>query len=160
MSRIGYIEDFASWQEGFEFYHPVKVRFSEIDMFGHLNNTVPFTYYEEARIHFFNSKGLMQEWLKPENESIPVVADLQCDFLKQVYLDEELRIYVKVNKIGNSSIDIHYMGLRNNDKSDICFVGRGTIVQMSKLTGKGVKWTDRMKELLHGQKQSVGSASV
>ncbi|OCA91314.1 hypothetical protein A8F94_05495 [Bacillus sp. FJAT-27225] len=146
MSRIGYIEDIEEWKNGFHFSYPVKVRFSETDMFGHLNNTVPFTYFELARIEFFKNIGFMQDWVRPGNETIPVVADLQCDFLKQVYFDEPIDIFVKANKIGTSSVDIHYMG--KTGKGDICFTGRGTMVQISKKTGKGVPWTDEMKKLL------------
>lgn len=146
MSRMPYIDSISSWEKEFDFYHPVKVRFSETDMFGHLNNTIPFAYFEEARIEFFKSKGLMQGWLKPTNETIPVVANLQCDFLQQVFFDENLKIYVKAHKLGTSSVDLHYMGKRED--RDVCFVGRGTIVQMSKTTGKGIPWTDEMRNLL------------
>ena len=50
--RASYIEDFNKWQEGFSIYAPVHVRFSETDMFGHVNNTVPIAYFEYARIEF------------------------------------------------------------------------------------------------------------
>ena len=51
-----------NWREEFSFKVPVKVRFSETDMFGHVNNTVPFTYFEEARMEFLKSIGLMEIW--------------------------------------------------------------------------------------------------
>lgn len=146
MIKISYIETFSEWENEFYFFHPIKVRFSETDMFGHVNNTVPFTYFEEARIEFFKSKGFMQEWVRPENDSIPVVADLQCDFLSQAYFGEELKIYVKAQRVGTSSVDLHYMGKKENGNT--CFVGRGTMVQMSKKTGKGKPWTEEMKQLL------------
>lgn len=146
MSRISYIKDLVDWQKDFEFFYPVKVRFSETDMFGHLNNTVPFTYFEEARIEFFKSKGFMADWVNETGEAIIVVADLQCDFLKQVFFDERLRIYVKANSVGTSSVDIHYLG--RNEKGDICIIGRGTIVQISKKTGKSLPWTEDMKKEL------------
>ncbi|MDQ0270038.1 acyl-CoA thioesterase [Cytobacillus purgationiresistens] len=144
MKKNDYIENIFAWEEEFDFYYPVKVRFSETDMFGHLNNTIPFIYFEEARIEYFKSIGLMKDWVSPEKETIIVVADLQCDFAKQVFFDEKLNIYVKANSIGNSSVDIHYMAKREN--GGICFTGRGTIVQISKETGKGFPWTDEMKQ--------------
>lgn len=143
MGKAGYIEDFHSWEQDFEFYLPVKVRFSETDT---LNNTVPFVYFEEARVEFLKSIGFMQEWTRPESETIPVVADLQCDFLKQIFFDEQLKIYVKAQSVGNSSADIHYMGKRED--GSIGFVGRSTIVQISKKTGKGVPWTNDMKKMI------------
>ncbi|GIN22146.1 acyl-CoA thioesterase [Siminovitchia fordii] len=146
MSRISYIENLEEWKSEFSYYQEVKVRFSETDMFGHLNNTVPLVYFEQARIGFFKKTGLMQKWLDSSQETIPVVADLQCDFLSQVYFDELLKIYVKVNKMGTSSIDLHYMGVREDES--LCFTGRGMIVQVSKSSGKSVPWSDEFKERL------------
>ena len=145
MGKMEYVDDLVAWEEGFEFYYPVKVRFSETDLFGHLNNTVPFIYFEQARIEFFKSKGFFHNWLSKDSDTIPIVADLQCDFLKQVYFDEDLRVYVKVNEIGNSSADLHYMVEKEND--EICLAGRGAIVQLSKKTGKGVPWPEDIRDL-------------
>lgn len=143
MKNISYIQDFNEWRKDFTFFQPIKVRFSETDMFGHLNNTVPFAYFEEARIEFLKHKEFMQDWLKETVHTIPVVADLQCDYIRQVYFDENLKIFVKANKIGTSSVDLHYMAL--NEQEELCFVGRGAMVQISTLTGKGVPWTEDEK---------------
>lgn len=149
MSKISYISDISLWEQEFSYFYPVKVRFSEVDMYGHLNNTVPFLYFQEARINFFMSNGLMNDWLNDHSDLIIVAADLQCDFLKQVFFDEDLKIYVKANEIGRSSVDIHYMG--KNSKNEICFVGRGALVQISKKTGKAVPWSDDVKKILAGE---------
>jgi len=153
MTKMDYITDFAAWEKEFQFCHSIKVRFSETDMFGHLNNTVPFTYFELARIEFFKHKGFMQEWVKSENETIPVVADLQCDFLQQVFFDENLTVFVKAGSIGNTSVDLHYMGKKED--GTVCFTGRGIIVQMSKKTGKGVPWSDEMRLLMLNESPSL-----
>ncbi|KAB2334144.1 acyl-CoA thioesterase [Bacillus mesophilum] len=153
MRNKTYIKDISQWEREFSYFYETKVRFNETDMFGHLNNTVPFVYFESARIEFFKSLGFMQNWLKPEVECIPVVADLQCDFVQQVFFDEQLKIYVKAAAIGGSSVDIHYMGKNNNE--EIVLTGRGTMVQISKETGKGVPWTEEMREMLAGMKHDL-----
>ncbi|MGG3739309.1 acyl-CoA thioesterase [Aeribacillus pallidus] len=144
MKQISYIPNFEEWRKEFQFFHRVKVRFSETDLFGHLNNTVPFVYFEDARIEFFKHLGFLNRWLDPDIEEMPVVADLQCDFHRQVYFDEQLRIYVKVAKVGTSSIDLHYLGTKED--GTVCFTGRGTIVQISRRTGKSVPLTGKEKE--------------
>ncbi|WP_461200164.1 acyl-CoA thioesterase [Anoxybacillus sp. TBDG-1] len=144
--KISYIDDIKEWEQRFSFFHSVRVRFSETDMFGHLNNTVPFVYFEEARIAFFEHLGFMNDWLGKEHDAIPVVANLQCDFLQQVYFGEQLQIGVKVAHIGNSSVDLHYVGKKQNGA--IAFTGRGTMVQMSKTTGKGVSWDEEARARL------------
>lgn len=143
--RATYITDVSTWASEFTFSVQVSVRFSETDMFGHLNNTVAFAYFEYARIEFLKNAGLMNDWLNPEGATIPVVADLQCDYLQQVFFDEALAVHVKVATVGNSSLDIHYMV--KNEKGDIVITGRGSIVQIGRLTGKGVHWTDKEKLL-------------
>jgi len=143
--RAKYIEDSALWEQDFNFYSKVSVRFSETDMYGHLNNTVTFAYFEYARIEYFKHIQLMNDWLNPKGEKIPVVADLQCDYVKQVFFDETLRIYVKANSIGSSSVDIHYMA--KNEKEEIVFTGRGTIVQIDKKTGQAAKWSEGEREV-------------
>ena len=105
--KVNYIEDFQNWAKDFSFYIEVRVRFSETDMYGHMNNTVSFTYFEQARIDYFRHLGVLMPSAIDENtEGIPIVADLQCDYVKQVFFDDVLRIYAKVAKVGNSSMDI------------------------------------------------------
>ncbi|MFJ7665712.1 acyl-CoA thioesterase [Lysinibacillus sp. NPDC097195] len=135
--KASYIKDFDKWLDDFSFFTEVRVRFSETDMYGHMNNTVSFTYFEQARIEYFRHLGLlMPSATDDEVKGIPIVADLQCDYRKQVYFDDVLRIYTKVATVGNSSMDIHYLAKNQNNK--VCFTGRGTIVQMDPRTGKSV----------------------
>ncbi len=152
MVKMRYIDEIVCWEEECAFFYPVKVRFSETDMFGHLNTTVQFTYFEQARMEYYQSQGFMQDWVRPENETIPVVAVLQCDYLSQIFYDEDLKIYVKADSIGNSSVDLHYM-VKKADGS-VCLTGRGTIVQISKKTGKGVPWTEEMRSQFSKSKKS------
>lgn len=146
MKRVSYIEDITEWEKEFTFSISISVRFSETDMFGHLNNIVPFTYFEEARIAFFEKIGFMQEWLNKEEEAIVVVANQQCDYVKQIYFAERLQVYIKVQSIGTSSADLHYMV--KNEAGEICLTARGTIVQASKVTGKGLPWPAEWREKL------------
>ena len=146
--KASYIESIETWAQDFSFSTEVRVRFSETDMYGHLNNTVPFTYFEMARIEFLKHLNI-NGWQSTTSEKIPVVADLQCDFLQQVFFDELLKISVKCAKVGTSSIDLHYFAV--NVKGTPVFVGRGTIVQINKNTGKPSPWTDEEKQLLLGK---------
>ena len=147
--KVKYIENPEVWTSDFNFFVEVKVRFSETDMYGHLNNTVPFTYFELARIEYLQSTGIMKDWDSNNSETIIVVADLQCDFLRQVYFNETIKIYVKAASVGSSSIDIHYLG--KNEKDEPVFTGRGTIVQISPETGRSIALTEKEKKILLGK---------
>ncbi|WP_033544093.1 acyl-CoA thioesterase [Planococcus sp. CAU13] len=152
--KANYINDFEQWKQEFTYSAQVQVRFSETDMFGHVNNTVPITYFEFARIEYMKRLGLMQQWLKGDGDLFPVVADMQVDYTQQVYFDEVLDVYVKAASLGRSSVDLHYWVV--NDKGETCFTGRGAMVQISKATGKGHPWTPEEKELFEN-KQLISS---
>lgn len=141
--KQAYIDELPTWISEFTFSVPVTVRFSDTDMYGHLNNTVPFVYFEYARIEYLKHIGLMDAWLDPNGDKMPVVADLQCDFVKQVFFDEKLSIYVKTESVGRSSIDVHY--LAKNENGELVFTGRGAMVQVSKSSGKSLPWTEEEK---------------
>lgn len=145
MKTVSYIEDLTKWQSEFSFYIPIKIRFSETDMFGHVNNVSAFIYFEEARIEFLKSVGLFQNE-GSNDEGVPIVADLQCDYHKQIYFNEKMWLYVKVSHIGNTSLDIHYMAL--NDKDELCLTGRGRLVYIDPKSGKSIQLSSTMKEKL------------
>lgn len=143
MAAISYIDDLQQWREGFSFNIPIRVRFSETDMNGHVNNVSSFIYFEEARIEFMKSVGLVSE---ADESHMPVVADMQCDYHMQMYFDDVLSLYVKANHVGNTSVDIHYMAL--NQASKLTLTGRGRLVQLDTNTGNPVPLTMLMKEKL------------
>ncbi|ADC48687.1 4-hydroxybenzoyl-CoA thioesterase [Alkalihalophilus pseudofirmus OF4] len=149
MRLPAYITDFDKWKKGFTFSSEVRVRFSETDAFGHVNNKNALVYFEDARLEYFSSLGLMQKWANADFETMIVAADLQCDYVRQIKFNEQLRVYVKVEKLGSSSMDLHYLVL--NQDQEVCLTGRGAIVQIGKESGKAVPWNEEMRQALKGE---------
>lgn len=147
--RAAYIHNAEEWMKGFSFSTQVRVRFSETDLYGHVNNTVIFTYFEYARIEYLKALGLMFTGESTVEDNLLVVADLQCDYIRQVFFDEVLTIYVKTDSVGSSSMDLHY--LVKNERDEVCFTGRGTLVQLNQHTGKGIPLLEEQKNLLLGK---------
>lgn len=125
-----YIGDFDAWQEAFDFKTDISVRFSETDMFGHVNNVSAFIYFEQARIEYLQSLNLDLK----ASESVTIVADLQCNYMNQMYFGDTISMHVKVEKVGKSSLDIHYLGKNQDDA--ICLIGRGSIVNFNPKTNR------------------------
>ena len=46
----------------FSFYHPVEVRYGDIDPQGHVNNAKHLTYFEQARVACMKSLGTI--WIR------------------------------------------------------------------------------------------------
>lgn len=77
----------------------IKVRFCETDALGHVNNTSYFVYLEQARVEFFEELGApmgMSEWPF-------ILGHISCDFLRQVYFNQRLKVRTGVSHIGNKS---------------------------------------------------------
>ncbi|KAA6448694.1 thioesterase family protein [Bacillus swezeyi] len=144
-----YIEEpFDSWCQSFSFFEEVSVRFSETDMFGHMNNVTPFIYFEETRISYFKHLRTMDHLADEHSRTIPVVASQQCDYFQQVMLHENLKIGVKTAAVGNASLTLHY--LAKNKAGTPCFTGKAVMVQIAKDTGTPENWTNEQKAKLLG----------
>lgn len=144
MRKISYIENYETWKDEFSFYTEIPIRFSETDMFGHVNNVSPFIYFEQARIEYLSQIGIFTE--EAAKTEMPVVADLQCDYIEQLYFGETLKLYVKANSVGNTSVDIHYLGL--NDEGKVCLIGRGRLVNIDIKSGKPIEFSEDERNLM------------
>jgi len=51
--RVGYNHPMAE----FNYYHPIEVRYGDLDPQGHVNNARYLTYFEQARINYIAHLG-------------------------------------------------------------------------------------------------------
>lgn len=89
----------------------IDVRFRDLDALGHVNNAVYFTYFEEGRKHFFDE-------LYPKRSLYDfrfILANIRCDFMKQVTLNDRLKLHMTVGDIGRKSFKLNYELTGRND---------------------------------------------
>jgi len=84
----------------------IFVRFCETDAAGHVNNASFFFYLEEARMKFFDHIGI-DKIRKKANFNF-IVASTKCDFIKQAYSGQTLRLNCRVAKIGKKSFVLEH----------------------------------------------------
>jgi acyl-CoA thioester hydrolase len=83
------------------------VRFSDVDVYGHVNNVKYFEYYQEARIAFILSLG--EPVLDPSFDSPlrQVVARIDVDYKRPIlFRPEPYAVETWVTRIGTSSYDL------------------------------------------------------
>ncbi len=90
---------------GPRFFHPMEVRYADIDAQGHLNNAKYLTYFEQARIHYFEELGLFSRG-QSFMDIGTIVADIHIKFLAPVYLGAPVRVGVRTAAIGNKSLTL------------------------------------------------------
>lgn len=89
----------------------IQVRFSDVDMMGHVNNAVYLNYFETARMLCFNQiLGKGWDWT---TDGIILLRN-EVDYIKSVLLEDVVSIKVFVEKIGGKSFVLAYE-LKVND---------------------------------------------
>jgi acyl-CoA thioester hydrolase len=151
MRPIPYVQpDMQSWLAKFRFSIPIKVRYSETDMTGHVNNVSYFIYFEQARFDYIDYLGISDRLFN--EETVMVVADLECTYLAQIFIREPLRLYVRSAKIGRSSLDMEYAFVQE-ETGELKAVGRGAVVYMSPKDGKSVPLPEDLKDKIQAFEQ-------
>jgi acyl-CoA thioester hydrolase len=84
--------------DGFDFIHRESVRFSELDVLGHVNNAAFATYFENARLAYLGERSFTGM----------ILARLEIDFRSPVRLGEEVEIGVRTARVGTKSFDLDY----------------------------------------------------
>lgn len=132
----------------FHFYHPVEVRYGDLDPQGHVNNAKHLTYFEQARVAYMINLGLFtkdQSFMKIG----VIVADVHITYLAPVYFGQDIKIGVRTAKIGNKSMTWE-QNILDADSGRELSKGELVIVTYDYETGKTIsipqEWRDKIIE--------------
>ncbi|MCC8186824.1 MAG: acyl-CoA thioesterase [Bacteroides sp.] len=81
---------------------PIQLRFNDVDKFGHVNNSVYFSYYDLGKAEYFATVRPDLDW---EKEGI-VVVHLEVDFLAQIFATDPIAVETTVAEIGTKSMKL------------------------------------------------------
>lgn len=81
---------------------PVQIRFSDVDQYGHMNNSSYFSIYDLAKTSYMRDVFGDKEW----NTLGIVVANINADFLAPVFFSDELYIETTVIYLGHKSFTL------------------------------------------------------
>ena len=87
----------------FRFYHPIEVRYGDLDPQGHVNNAKHLTYFEQARIAYLMELGL---FTKDQSfmEIGVILADIHITYLAPVYFGQNIKVGVHIVELRNKSM--------------------------------------------------------
>ncbi|MCD8261484.1 MAG: acyl-CoA thioesterase [Bacteroides sp.] len=123
---------------------PVQIRFNDIDVFRHLNNSVYFSFYNLGKTTYFNT-------IKKQNPGIEeigaVIANINVDFLCPVFANEPVAVQTAVTEIGNKSFKI-IQQLINAETEEVKCVYRTIMVEFDIETGKSQEIPESWKEAI------------
>jgi acyl-CoA thioester hydrolase len=87
----------------FRFFHPIEVRYGDLDPQGHVNNAKHLTYFEQARIAYMIELGL---FTKDQSfmEIGVILADVHITYHAPIYFGQNIKVGVRAARMGNKSM--------------------------------------------------------
>lgn len=102
----------------------IPVRFSDIDAYGNVSNTIYFTYFEIARLAYW--KDAIQWDFKKAGV---ILGRSEINYLKPLTIEDKINCYVRTSRIGNSSFDVMYLLTRETPEGEeICTTGKSVCI--------------------------------
>jgi acyl-CoA thioester hydrolase len=108
-------------------YTPIPIRYEDIDMLQHVNNAKYLAYLEQARIQYARD---VLNWDGDWKTLDMIVARIEIDYRKPVYLNDTLGVWTRCSRIGNKSFDFEYVFVVTDaDASTVVATARSVMVQ-------------------------------
>ncbi len=103
------------------FHHstPMQLRFNDVDVLGHMNNTVYFSLYDTAKADYFTIvQGKQIDWKHVDI----VVANVNCAYLAPVFFGEDIEVLTTCVSISEKSFKLIQMIRETNtlEPKSIC----------------------------------------
>lgn len=101
------------------------VRWGDMDAFGHVNNTVYFRYFEQARIGYFEQIEAMA--YMQEHAIGPILAETRCRFKAPLKSPDTIKIGAVIAEIAEHKLIMKY-AVWSNTMQRVVAEGDGVIV--------------------------------
>ena len=119
--------------DSFTYYHPITVRYADLDPQSHVNNAAYMTYLESARLGYYQASGI---W-KPGAGMLTgmVVAKAEIEYLAPIFMGQSIRVGVRLEALGNSSITFVFQ-IESIPESKPLARGRSVMVAFDNVKGE------------------------
>ena len=127
----------------FPVHWPVSTRWTDNDMFGHLNNAVYYALFDTAINGWINTNCAIDPLTVPW---LGVVAESGCRYFAELRFPEPLFIGVAVTRLGNSSVT-YRLGVWQEDRP-VAAVGHWVHVYVDRSAHRPVPIPEAIRSLL------------
>lgn len=122
----------------------VPMRWGDMDMMGHVNNTLYFRYMEIARMDWLSSLNV---GAAPLGQG-PVIVNAFCNFHQELRHPGEVQVSLSVANPGRSSFDTFYELRRADDATTLYASGGAKTVWIDHALRKSVPLPEALRRLL------------
>ncbi|MFV5265329.1 acyl-CoA thioesterase [Acinetobacter courvalinii] len=131
-------------RQQFKFFFPIQTRWSDNDIYGHVNNVTYYSYFDTAA----NSLLIQKTGFDiHNNEIIGLVVDSACSFLQELSFPEMIEVGVAIGKIGNSSLR-YELAIFKQGQPQAAAQGHFVHVFVDRKNRKSTAIPEKMREVL------------
>jgi acyl-CoA thioester hydrolase len=110
----------------FRFFHPIEVRYGDLDPQGHVNNAKYLTFFEQARVYYFVELGLFSRDQSFMDIGV-IIADIHITYHMPTHYDDHIKVGVRTSKLGNKSMTVEQC-VMNADTGEVYATGTVILV--------------------------------
>ena len=117
---------------------PIKLRWSDLDAYGHVNNAAMLTLLEESRISVF--------W---QGDTLTLIGRQEVEYLAPIpYVREPLDVQLWIGRMGGASLDVCYevCSPQGSDPHVVYARAASAIVLVDSATMRPRRMTDRERD--------------
>lgn len=130
--------------EKYKFFEPVRVRFQDTDLQGHVYFATYLTYFDEGLTGYMHAIECTYADLKRVGVDLYYI-HTECDFKSEGFFEEVLNVHVRAGKIGNSSITFEFAALKTHN-DELVATGNIIAVTVDPETKKPVRVPDLFRD--------------
>lgn len=119
----------------FRYFHPIEVRYGDLDPQGHVNNARYMTYFEQARVGYIRRLGLWKD--NSFLELGIILASASLSFLAPVRFGQPVEVGTGVTRLGTKSITMEYC-LRDSLTGQVHCTGESVLVTFDYRSGESI----------------------
>jgi acyl-CoA thioester hydrolase len=129
----------------FRFFHPIEVRYADIDAQRHVNNAAFFSYMETARSRYLQRLGL---WDGKDFTTIGIIlAEGTCTYRAPAAYGQPLRVGVRAARLGTKSLEIHHT-IEDTDTGQEIAAGKAILVAYDYHSNRTIPIPDEWRRVI------------
>ena len=122
----------------------IPTRWADNDVYGHVNNSVYYFYFDTAVNKWLIDNGLLEIG---KSETIGLVVGTSCDYFAPISFPDDVVVGLRAARVGSSSVT-YEIGLFRNDETSASAQGSFVHVYVDEKNRRPTAISDKMKEKL------------
>jgi acyl-CoA thioester hydrolase len=134
----------APSRDHYHWFTPITTRWSDNDIYGHVNNVIYYSYFDSVANRYLIEVGRLHIH---EGASVGLVVNSSCDYHAPVAYPDALEGALRVDRLGNSSVQ-YGIGIFAEGSGEACANGSFTHVFVDRVSNRPVPIPEPMRSAL------------